>query len=66
MTVRAVAPSTLKASSPVLGSFEFVAAPGLRFCVKGRSDLRFEFVLDEDGQAKEVVVESIGVLTRSQ
>jgi CubicO group peptidase (beta-lactamase class C family) len=61
-----LAGDTLKATSPVLGSFALVPRLGLRFVAKDQLDMRFEFVLGEDGTAKEVVVDAVGVFTRAK
>jgi CubicO group peptidase (beta-lactamase class C family) len=58
--------SSLKASSSVLGSFELVPGLGLRFEAKGQPEVRFEFALDDGGPAKEIVIDGVGVFTRSQ
>lgn len=54
----------LKMTSPVLGNFDLVPRLGLRFVGKGELDVRFEFVLTDDGSALEVVVEPYGVFGR--
>lgn len=50
--------------SGTLGSFELVPRLGLRFEAAGHSEVGFEFVLDDEGAARELVVEPVGVFVR--
>lgn len=49
-----------------LGSFELVPRLGLRFGAARHPEVGFEFVLDSEGVAREVVVEPMGVFVRKR
>ena len=57
--------TVLYASGPMFGSFELEPRLGTRFVAKGHQNLRFEFVLEGEGLAPEMVVEGIGVFART-